>query len=132
MNMQRIDIDNIIAFLLTQTSITSLVGTRIYWAFPKTEQAWNYIVLWEITENIDVVEWVARLEFRFISKDDNGTWRELRLIERALTTLIAQKWKVDFNWFIANDVKLEANIFRGYDDKERKTYIRDFTFYFFS
>lgn len=95
--MQRIDIDDIIAYLLTQSSVTSLLGTRIYASIPKSEQAGIYLFIGEITEKIDTVSAIANVEFRFMAHDDNVTWKQLKTAERAITDLIAQIGKKTMN-----------------------------------
>lgn len=128
--MQRLDIAKIIAYLNTQTSVTSLVANRIYWGIPKGDQAGSFLVLSEITEIQDTVEVTSRVELRMIAKDDNTKWSELYAIERAVSNLIAQNGGVDFVGFKANKIVLDQNVFQGYDDKTRKTYVRDYLFYY--
>ena len=130
--MQRLNIPEIIAFLNTQTTITDLVWNRIFWGFPKEDQVGLFIVLGEITEIQDTVEVTSRVEFRFIAPNDNSKWADIHALEHSVSDLIAQQGAVQFGTFRANKVLLNQNIFQWYDDKTRKTYIRDYTFYYFS
>lgn len=128
--MQRIDIPQIIAYLAAQPSVSAIVGSRIYWGLPKSEQTGTYLVIDEVTENQDTVEAVSRLAFRFQAHDDNTNWSQLYAAERAVTQLIANKGPVKFGTFDCHKVLIAANLFSGVDEKTRKTYIRDYLFHF--
>lgn len=130
--MQRLEIPEIIAYLNTQSTVTNLVSNRIFWGFPKSEQAGNYLVLEDITENQDVVDAMSRIEFRFISKDDAGKWSELYTIERAITNILASKGRINLGTTTINDVTIGSSIVKGYDEKKRKIYLRDYLFYYLS
>lgn len=128
--MQRIDIPQIIAHLAAQPSVSALLGTRIYWGLPKSEQTGTYLVIDEVTESQDTVEAVSRLAFRFQAHNDNTTWAALYAAERAVTAIIANLGPVKFGTFDCHKVLLAANLFQGLDEKTRRTYIRDYLFHY--
>ena len=114
-------IKEIIDYLVTKTDLTNLVGTRIFYGLPNSEQTQTYINVNQITENSPLdLQTITRVEFRIIWGDTTINYSTLENIETILRNHI-----LNFTW--ANVYKIiVSNKVNWYDDKSKKVIVRDF------
>ena len=128
--MTHIDIPNIIDFLNTQTAITDITGSRIFWWTPSDEDEilWIYMTVGIVTEvQASDCEKRDRIEFRMLWDNENTTYKSLKELDNILFDLL--QTTQDYNWFEVYKV-VNQNLVSWYDPKNRKVLIRDMIFYY--
>lgn len=117
----------IIAHLLTKTSVTNLLSDRIYLGVPIDLPSSNYLTLNIISDNTDTIaEKRGRIEFRFIGGTENTTFDTLNTIKDAVINELQINNIGDFKPHKINT----AGFFNGYDELKRKFILQDLIFYY--
>ena len=126
-----IEIDKVVSYLKGVSSIDTLVSDRIYFGEPMHEVSpdWVYIVVNVVSQNADVVNKMARLEFRFIWPSENTTKKQLIDIQNLTTDSIVYMPNI-ISWVYK---VVEWGTFQAFvDEKNRNMLIKDYLFYFLS
>ncbi|HPO05597.1 MAG TPA: hypothetical protein PLQ36_00640 [Candidatus Gracilibacteria bacterium] len=117
----------IIAHLLTKTSVTNLLGDRIFLGAPKDVPINNYLVLNVISDNIDnVTEKRGRIEFRFIGGNENITYNSLN---EAYLAVMAEMKVRDIGDFKPHKI-ITSQFFMDFDANKRRFILQDLIFHY--
>ena len=117
----------IIAHLLTKTSVTNLLGNRIFLGSPKDLPINNYLVLNVVSDNIDTVaEKRGRIEFRFIAGNENITYDDLN---NAYLAVMAEMKIGDIGEFKPHKI-ITSQFFMDFDDLKRRFILQDLIFHY--
>ena len=126
-----INVGDIVTYLLTQSIITNVVWTNIYFGEPIWEKTWISLILNVITQTPHPVTREARVEFRFVWNDINVTKQSLIDLQDIVTENIvyaSECWLKNFNWFYVYHVE-EWEVFTLLLDEKRRNYlIKDYIF----
>lgn len=119
----------IATFLLSKTSVTDLVGNRIYiGTTPNETESWPYITINSISEiNPNRVERSYRFEFRIIAHDENVTFSTLQaIITEARNEIESTNLYGTFETYGYTD----WTSYNWFDELKRKFLLKDYKFYF--
>lgn len=119
--MRTTNIWTLITYLNTKNSITAIVGSRIFYGIPNSEQTQTYITINKITSRTPTgAEWIERIEIRYIWGDASVSFATLESLDDKVFTEL-EKYKSDWVYKIVN-----SNSFNYYDEKNRKCFLRDY------
>lgn len=121
-------IEDIVNYLRSKTSITSLTSKIVNGQVKHEDQTGNYITL-RFYDTPDPVKTTVRMEVRIHGKDEKTTYGELTAIDKAVFTELTSALPLELDNFIINNIVPRSSL-PDLGTKDRKETLRDYVFYF--
>lgn len=121
-------IEDVVTFLRSKTTITSLVSKIVNGEVTHEEQDGNYITL-KFFDTPDPVKTTVRMEVRIHGKDEKTTYGQLRDIDKAVFTELTSGLPLVLENFVINNIVPRGSV-PDLWTKDRKELLRDYVFYF--
>ena len=96
-------IEDVVTFLRSKTTITSLVSKIVNGEVTHEEQDGNYITL-KFFDTPDPVKTTVRMEVRIHGKDEKTTYGQLRDIDKAVFTELTSGLPLVLENFVINNI----------------------------
>ena len=123
------NIDKIVTWLRTKTTITSITSLIVNWEVTHEDQEGDYITL-KFFDTPDPVKTTVRMEVRIHWKDEKTTYWTLRQIDNAVFEEFGNaNLPLDIDGFVINNLVPRSSI-PDLGTKDRKEMLRDYLFYF--
>lgn len=121
-------IEDIVTYLRSKTSITSLASKIVNGQVRHEDQVGNYITL-RFLDTPDPVKTTVRMEVRIHGKDEKTTYGQLRAIDKAVFTELTNSLPLELDNFVINNIVPRSSL-PDLWTKDRKEMLRDYVFYF--
>lgn len=121
-------IDDIVTFLRSKTSITTLTSKIVNGEVKHEDQGGDYITL-KFFDTPDPVKTTVRMEVRIHGDNEKTTYGQLRAIDNAVFTELTNNLPFILDNFVINNIVPKSSI-PDLGTKDRKEMLRDYVFYF--